>query len=88
MSKRDQQVMMQRKELTQQLVTKIRQSRYMRAEATSDRLGSMEDADNAEDDSFFVSFCDKILVMLSRREMYDTDEDSNNELRTYIQFSV
>lgn len=79
---------MRRKELTQQLVIKTRQSRNMRAEATSDGLGSMEDADNAEDGTFFVSFCDKILVILSRREMYDIDEDSNNELREYIQFSL
>jgi len=56
MSKRDQQVMMQRKELTQQLVTKIRQSRYMRAEATSDGLGSKEDAENAEDGALFIRF--------------------------------
>ncbi len=87
MPKRDQQVLTckrQRKELHQQLVTKTRQSRYMRAEANSDELGSMGDADIVEDGAFFVRFSDMTLEVLSGEEIDDVCGGSDNELREYI----
>lgn len=60
----------------------------MRAEATSYGLGSMEDADNAEDGAFFVGIRDKTLEVCSGDDMDDVGEGSNDKSKQYIKIPV